>query len=97
MSAPFTPGPWYVREATTGGTFVGSDKWSSVLDYGIHNEERRANAQLIAASPDLLAALQKWIEYDSCDEADFSEVGPMLMYADALAATRAAIAKATTP
>lgn len=39
----------------------------------------------------LRAVLQLWLDYDNYDEADFSKVGPLLMYAEALEATRAAM------
>lgn len=57
--------------------------------------EKEANAVLIAACTDMLEALGKWVAYDNLDEADFSEAGPMLLYAEAIEATRAAIIKAT--
>ena len=40
----------------------------------------------------LADALRLWRQYDNMDEADFSEVGPMLHYAKAIEATRAALA-----
>lgn len=47
-----TPGPWTVREAR--GLLLGG---SESADLPLHDPEREANARLIAASPDLLAAL----------------------------------------
>lgn len=37
----------------------------------------------------LESALALWLKYDNLDEADFSEAGPMLLYAEAINATRA--------
>ena len=60
----------------------------------VASEECDANANLIAAAPDLFEALLLWQAYDDQDEADFAQIGPMLLYARAIDATRAALAKA---
>lgn len=36
----------------------------------------------------LRGALQMWVDYDNLDEADFSEAGPMLHYAEAIEKAR---------
>lgn len=65
---------------------------------GIRVNTAEANAAYIVHAcnlyPELLEALEKWLAYDNLDEADFAQVGPMLLYAEAINATRAAIAKA---
>lgn len=44
---------------------------------------------------ELLGVLQLWIDYDNQDEAEFANIGPILLYENAMDATRAAMAKAT--
>jgi hypothetical protein len=39
----------------------------------------------------LRSALMLWLAYDDQDEADFAQAGPMLLYARAIDATRAAL------
>ena len=70
-TAKHTPGPWY---ATT----MGEAGWVDVFAHGVdipiastRHQDQEANARLIAAAPDLLAALQEiaecapyWSEYD---------------------------------
>lgn len=55
-------------------------------------------AALLASTPDLQReikrlreALKLWLAYDNCDEADFTQSGPMLLYAEAINATRSAL------
>jgi hypothetical protein len=75
MSAKHTPGPWttlpeechkpYVRIRGTrlGGRYKVANVLTPIYE-GVHErdaEETRANARLIAAAPDLLAALQALI------------------------------------
>ena len=58
--------------------------------------ERDANVCLMAASPDLLAACEAWIAYDTADDSrPNAGVQMMLDYDTALTLTRAAIARAT--
>jgi hypothetical protein len=61
-----TPGPWRYQE--------GADKYTHIVRAGENrfvcqqpqNDEGRANARLIAAAPDLLAALQEMVDcYES--------------------------------
>jgi hypothetical protein len=60
MDTKHTPGPWQ-----SSGTAVYAENGREIL-FGAHNtrsgdaDERRANARLIAASPDLLAAA-RWM------------------------------------
>jgi hypothetical protein len=74
--AKHTPGPWqltgwYIRPKCYEGIPT-PDSWPaicSVRPWGkdrwpyLHEEETRANIQLIAAAPDLLAALKEIIEH----------------------------------
>ena len=62
MSANHTPGPWAAIEikgdplrsfAIDAGVYLGS-----LAVWPVHSDEMQANAQLIAAAPDLLAALE---------------------------------------
>jgi hypothetical protein len=77
-----TPGPWLVREPNgpgmgwrVGPAWLGDAPWS---------DETRADAQLISAAPDMLAALQRLLLTPGID----AESG------DACIQARAAIAKA---
>ncbi len=83
MSGPFTPGPWrYVRDGDyweiTPTQIGGKDNY----------EGNEADYQLIAAAPDLLAALQAWKAY-AWGSGSSRELAKILAQADA------AIAKAT--
>ena len=96
-AAKHTPGPWWVcgdrpgerrnMNATVRATLDGSTR-TTVCRLGQNNNRPRewADADLIAAAPDLLAALERLLL--SGDVRDAAEKG-------ALAQARAAIAKAT--
>jgi len=77
MTAQHTPGPWKCSQ------YLGHPAWSA----GIDLEQRLANARLIAAAPDLLAALNEADE-DFAREG-FDKDGPYRAH------IIAAIAKAT--
>ena len=86
MNTKHTPGPWHTRvyhgEAVRDGVAVYGDGITVVRDiWGRTLEQSAANAALIAAAPDMLAALE-WVAHtsDDCNSRD---------------AARAAIAKAT--
>ena len=82
----YTPGPWTVVELRTGNCWIQTadgQPVASVLLYG----DALADARLMAASPDLLAALRA-----ALDEIDGDDIGAV---ADVLTSKgRAAIAKA---
>lgn len=64
---------------------------------GHFNTEAKAAAAWNTRATDpkaqaLADALLLWRQYDDMDEADFAQVGPMLHYANAINATRAALA-----
>lgn len=85
MSAPkFTPGPWIARQVnghgrgwSVGPAWIGENTWLP---------EAEANARLIAAAPDLLAACADLLQHASLTEH---------MSAASVERARAAIAKAT--
>lgn len=98
-----TPGPWYFRHIEWGSEVSDDWVVCEDLGDGtgrhvahvthIYQGDRRplvelANAKLISAAPDLLAALQAFEKVD-----DFSGWHPN--YSDAIEAARAAIVKAT--
>lgn len=92
MTATHTPGPWRVVHQMDGAVHV--DGLTCVADLGDAGATREANARLIAAAPDLLAALQ------ALDAAAFTEDRRGVLMAlpvthPAWATASAAIAKAT--
>lgn len=61
METKHTPGPWHVPKDIPGPRVFGPDKWMVADCCGIirrSTEEEKANANLIAAAPDMLAALK---------------------------------------
>jgi hypothetical protein len=99
-----TPGPWRVSEHCTtiikrdfrligddSGELIASSHGMDGSGFFVGNDEAQANAHLIAASPDLLAALKALVQ--QVERGDFDHIG-----ADhpdsAVGAARAAIAKA---
>lgn len=59
MSATYMPGPWSIEN----GAFVVDQEGRSVADCAFADQDDNcANAQLIAAAPDLLEALQAMVE-----------------------------------
>jgi len=60
-----TPGPWYVTRKFEVGPRSDADDQSNgmvipIVD--VHGENREADARLVAAAPDLLAALQDIVQ-----------------------------------
>jgi hypothetical protein len=89
MTTAHTPGPWHIG-MKPGPMIYGSDS-SQVADLRgdlLDRGEAQANARLIAAAPDLLAAISRAVEFMRANYSD--EDMP-----DILPAARAAIAKAT--
>jgi len=116
MSAAFTPGPWtaervYVTRNEPDMRVTAQDGHRHVADVGYSDdpkntiftrdvEEMRANAFLIAAAPELLAALQEARETLAMltDPERIQQSRVQIAWAQAVAAeakARAAIAKAT--
>ena len=91
-----TPGPWHVNEGIRGKTYVehahGMICDMQLEEYVHTNEDRLgilADANLIAAAPELLASL-KWL-VDACE----TESDAMGIYKAHIEQAKAAIAKAT--
>ena len=100
MKAAFTPGPWLVEADDSCIVFQKSSRRiicdierANVTGSKAHQDRQEADAQLIAAAPDLLEACKLFIEYDKNDATD--GVAMMFAYSYMLKACRAAIAKAT--
>lgn len=57
----FTPGPWHIRNSRVqaGGNYIADCDAS----YFFSDEQRQANARLIAAAPDLLSALERCLPF----------------------------------
>ncbi len=83
-----TPGPWTWAEKYRG--LYGSGQYNEVLSWysyeGMHliQGDTEANAKLIAAAPDLLAALQRIVDAD-----DSHELSQMDIEAGRVAITKA--------
>ena len=102
MSAPkHTPGPWIIREGDFGESeFVITTEARqelgivSICEINVYFDgdigaEQKANARLIAAAPELLAALNEIAAWGD------GEAGPHMDEPGAACIARAAIAKAT--
>ena len=67
-AAKFTPGPWEVCEIQPGDKEIGIRGPSVEVDYDdVDHESARADAHLIAAAPDLYAALEETLRQAPCD------------------------------
>jgi hypothetical protein len=92
-----TPGPWQrvvARNTSAAYTRIGAGDYGAVADCGgcrPSQEENAANARLIAAAPDLLAALRAFVEQATKVSGFPQTYEP---YVGALVAARTAIAKA---
>ena len=112
MKNQHTPGPWTVRENENGtlgidakesdGTYCQPARINGNADDEVYGLETRANARLIASSPDLLAAcagLLDFLEAGDDFDPDCPEASIGCMYGTDLEsqykAAIAAIAKAT--
>jgi hypothetical protein len=73
MEPKFTPGPWKVRHLREGHvdeTFVAQSLAGSIAGVdGMGRDINRANAALIAAAPDLYAALERVLHWQPNDSA----------------------------
>ena len=94
MKTQFTPGPWRVGPTALVPTVTriqaGHALIASVYRAGEGDSQREGNARLIAAAPDLLAALQK-IAYEPFGASDATHA---TVLNDITTFARAAIAKA---
>jgi hypothetical protein len=94
-AAKFTPGPWHVHGAN-GNVVYAPDGWIADVRAGTkgsHGPAAQANANLIAAAPDLYAACKALIAYQESEE-EWSILVATKAYESAVAMARAAIAKA---
>ena len=66
-----TPGPWELGYSDLGSQIISSaDGYVAVVHYWSRPEqEMKANARLIAASPDLLEACEEFVRKVECGEA----------------------------
>lgn len=112
MSAKHTPGPWYSRPAASGardfgicasapsarlGVVVVAEVFAELEYEGERSEQTQRNARLIAAAPDLLAALQAVVDgYESllADRLPAKQKA-LATQLPAIVEARAVIAKAT--
>jgi hypothetical protein len=71
-----TPGPWKDEITEEGELLVRMDKRHSVYIGDIEDtcRECHANARLVAAAPELLEALQAFVDYHATDYEDIPEM-----------------------
>jgi hypothetical protein len=91
MSTSHTKGPWWDSGLEVGTVPMMDIKVARVS--GATFDEAKANARLIAASPDLLEALREVLKHEEWHAASADEVTREAR--DAIRKARAAIAKAT--
>jgi hypothetical protein len=66
-----TPGPWTMKQGRNKSLWVMAPDETCVAEIGGHFEgHHEANARLIAAAPDLLAVLVRYVAADSGDETE---------------------------
>ncbi len=107
MTTQHTPGPWAASSVADKASHCGCRKACAIFelgDYYVYPAPGQAgpvaiaagkdNARVVATAPEMLDALKLWLYYDNQDESDFAHVGPMLLYARAIEATRAVVARA---
>ncbi len=98
MTSKHTPGPWVADIKADGSTEVWSADYSMFIAKRHQmndRDEAKANTNLIAAAPDLLAALEKIVFDEERRRKDLRHNSPAAKFCDArLDAARAAIAKA---
>ena len=100
MSAAHTPGPWvYYYDAhehykhrihAKPGLICMMPEWRMREELRL---EQEANAHLICAAPELLEALQKFVDYEKAMD-EFDDVRGILIYAEFSRLASVAIAKA---
>jgi len=101
MPTQHTPGPWKVAEAFINNQpnrlFVSEGKWGgkNIADLGEADEANNANARLIAAAPELLAALQSLIQYLPEEDIYYEDASSYRQIQRAVERAEAAIARAT--
>lgn len=88
----FTKGPWFIDSKLIVGPRIDSDGQdngfiSEVCDASLSIGNKKANANLIAAAPDLYEALQRLVNVTS-------EIAPDVQGANVFTDARAALAKA---
>ena len=93
-TAKHTQGPWKPTYQKDGSVYIFADRnFARVFNEWGDKKNQAANAQLIAAAPELLEACKALIAYDESEkESDF--VLMMVLYNEAITKARAAIAKA---
>lgn len=105
-----TPGPWTIRWGTNVGAVRSGAEWAIVAacggfatntDKGQHHDENESNTRLIAAAPELLAALkecadelEEWVAHHYGDDVHPALERKVYRDMEPVRIARAAIAKA---
>lgn len=97
----FTPGPWSVDGTGIGAKVRAADLRILVVRHRLPGDEHEANAQLIAAAPDLYAALAQACAnlaavsiYDGADDDDPDAISARAAWERDLSRFRAALSRA---
>jgi hypothetical protein len=75
VSEQHTPAPWHLAESGSLMTWVMASVDRRLAAVVSRSPEQQANARLIAAAPDLLDAIGRWLEYDDIDLRGACEYG----------------------
>ncbi len=78
MNEKFTPAPWQVFRKESS---VGCKEGQGIAELWRDGDERKANAALIAAAPEMYAMLQKILEVYEMDTDDTNSVLRLLAHA----------------
>ena len=93
MNTPHTPGPWNISNSASPahspqfGIYAEGERNNLAI---VYNDNAEANARLIAAAPDLLAALKDLLDYED------DRPGKGTRGAEVYRAAVSAVTKATT-
>lgn len=92
MSAKHTPGPW---TAAAGRILGGFGAVAKMVDQSTnYRAQQEADARLIAAAPELLAALEWLVRDADCDYTSPEDSDRRVVMVSTVEAARAAVAKA---
>lgn len=96
QSVVHTPGPWVVYDNWYIRTPNGKGSHAQVcapIEPKMSDDEHRANARLIAAAPELLEALQRFVAWHDMDHETMTGVEVQTAYGQAIDAAKSVLRK----